>query len=307
MHPDNDSINTSFAQPAEKLQAIRARAFLYQHIREFFSQRQILEVETPLLYTTKVQLNPAVLLVKQQINGQLQTSYLQSSPSSAMQQLLSSSSNGMEKIYQICKVFRRDMADRKHSPEFSMLAWYESDCNLLQLMQHSNDLLTHVFGYAVEFETLSYQQAFMRRLDIDPLIASSKEIKDTIRRVGLAINPEEDRIGWLHSLFINFIEPTLGYNQPLFLTDFPAEMATTANTKTTEHGIKLAARFEVYIDGLKLASGQIESIPQHFRQYSENFHPNKQMPFSSCGHILLGLDRLLMLLMDKRRIDQVII
>ncbi|WP_026470839.1 amino acid--tRNA ligase-related protein [Alkanindiges illinoisensis] len=292
-------MNTSTSQQSDRLQAIRARAILYQHIREFFSQRQVLEVETPILQATAHSDNRA-MIVQQHIteahSSNLQIS-LQSSPASAMQQLLAC---GCGAIYQICKVFQHTNNvhehKRKHSSEFSMLAWYTPNATFTQLMQDSQDLLAHVFGYRIDFEVISYQHAFMRRLDINPHQAEVKQLKELARRVGLNVNYGEDRMAWLEVLFCHFIEPTLGYNQPVFLTDFPVEKAVTAQTKINEDGFAVAVNFVLYIDGLKLVSGQVTQA----EQVIEN-----QQPMLKHGRIFLGLDRLLMLLMDKHRIDQV--
>lgn len=293
-------MNTSTSQQSDRLQAIRARAILHQHIREFFSQRQVLEVETPILQATAHSDNRA-MIVQQQIRGEAHSSdlqiSLQTSPALAMQQLLDC---GCGAIYQICKVFQHTNNvhehKRKHSSEFSMLAWYRPDATGAQLMEDSQDLLAHVFGYEFDIETISYQDAFVRRLDMNPHQANLTQLKNLARRVGLNINYGEDRLAWLDGLFCHFVEPTLGYNQPVFLTDFPVEQITTTQTNINDDGMEVAAKFDLYIDGLKLVSGQVAQA----EQIIEN-----QQAILKHGRIFLGLDRLLMLLMDKHRIDQV--
>lgn len=292
-------MNTSTSQQSDRLQAIRARAILYQHIREFFGQRQVLEVETPILQATAHSDNRA-MIIQQHITGEHSSDpqiSLQTSPALAMQQLLAC---GCGAIYQICKVFQHTNNvhehKRKHSSEFSMLAWYTPDATFTQLMQDSQDLLAHVFGYEFDIETISYQDIFARRLDMNPHQADLKQLKNLARRVGLNINYGEDRLAWLDGLFCHFVEPTLGYNQPMFLTDFPVEQITTTQTNINDDGMEVAAKFDLYIDGLKLVSGQVAQA----EQIIEN-----QQAILKHGRIFLGLDRLLMLLMDKHRIDQV--
>ena len=291
-------MNTFTSQQSDRLQAIRARAILYQHIREFFSQRQVLEVETPILQATAHSDNRA-MIIQQHITGAHSSDpqiSLQTSPAFAMEQLLT---YGCGAIYQICKVFQHTNNvhehKRKHSSEFSMLAWYTPDATFTQLMQDSQDLLAHVFGYKFDIETISYQDAFARRLDINPHQADLKQLKNLARRVGLNINYGEDRLAWLDGLFCHFVEPTLGYNQPVFLTDFPVEQITTTQTNVND-GMAVVAKFNLYIDGLKLVSGQVTQAEQVIE--------NKQ-PMLKHGRIFFGPDRLLMLLMDKHRIDQV--
>lgn len=311
-HAEKLLMPASSSHSTDGLQAIRARAILYQHIREFFAQRQVLEVETPLLHAVKEGENSSAMTVQQSIAGQLQASdrqiALQHSPALAMQQLLT---RGCGAIYQICKVFRSDIKahqqERKHSTEFSMLAWYTPQASLAQLMQDSQHFLEHVFGYAIDIESISYQQAFMRRLDINPHQAEISQLKELAWRLGLTVNYDQDRLAWLELLFCHFVQPTLGYNQPVFLTDFPVERALSAQRSMNKDGITVAAKFDLYIDGLKLVSGQELPARQSVQdQALANENLANQQAVLAQGRILLGLDRLLMLLMDKRRLDQVL-
>lgn len=106
-------------QPTCSLEAIKARAEMYNKIRQFFAERNVLEVETPVLSQaggTDVHL--ASVQVQRHIHGKLNTQYLQTSPEFPMKRLLAS---GSGPIFQICKVFRDDEHGRKHNSEFTML------------------------------------------------------------------------------------------------------------------------------------------------------------------------------------------
>lgn len=314
--------NTADFKPSTSLEALKARAALYQKIRQFFAERGVLEVETPILSQAAVtDVHLASISVNRHLNGQLQTGYLQTSPEFAMKRLVASDVGA---IYQICKVFRDDEHGRKHNSEFSMLEWYRPQFNLLQLMQEVADLLSAVFGHPVEPKILTYKQAFLHRLDINPLTADLKSLKDTAGRVGLNIDLGEDRLAWLDLLFSHFVEPTLGAEYPVYLTDFPAEMASLAKVKLDEDGNRVAARFELYIDGLELANAYDEladAAEQARRFEADNLERQNRglavVPvdknllaaleqFPECAGIALGLDRLLMVLMNTRRIDKVI-
>lgn len=309
-------------KPSASIEALTARAVLYRKIRQFFAERDVLEVETPILSQAAVtDVHLASISVNRHLNGQLQTCYLQTSPEFAMKRLVAS---GVGAIYQICKVFRDDEHGRKHNSEFSMLEWYRPQFNLLQLMQEVADLLSAVFGHPVEPKILTYKQAFLHRLDINPLTADLKTLKDTARRVGLNIDLGDDRLAWLDLLFSHFVEPTLGAEYPVYLTDFPAEMASLAKVKLDEEGNRVAARFELYIDGLELANAYDEladAAEQARRFEADNAErQSRGLPvvpvdknllaaleqFPACAGIALGLDRLLMILLDTRRIDKVI-
>ncbi|MDR9778514.1 amino acid--tRNA ligase-related protein, partial [Rhizobium hidalgonense] len=114
------------------------------------------------------------------------------------------------------------------------------------------------FNQTIEPKILSYKQAFLNRLDINPLSADMTTLKRTAQRLGLTIDLGEDRLAWLDLLFSHVVEPSLGFDYPVYLTDFPSEMASLAKIKTDEDGFNVAARFELYINGLELANAYDE-------------------------------------------------
>ena len=313
--------NTSF-KPTASVEAIKARAILYQQIRQFFATRHVLEVETPILSQAAVtDIHLASITASRHINAQHQIGYLQTSPEFAMKRLVAS---GLGSIYQICKVFRDDEHGRKHNSEFSMLEWYRPDFSLLELMQEVSDLLSVVLHQKIEPKILSYKQAFLHRLEINPLSADITTLKNTAQRLGLTIDLGEDRLAWLDLLFSHVVEPSLGFEYPVYLTDFPSEMASLAKIKIDEDGFQVAARFELYINGLELANAydELADSTEQSRRFSSDNSERQQrglavVPvdqhliaaldhFPPCAGIALGLDRLLMVILETTRIDQVI-
>ncbi len=308
--------------PTASWDAMRIRAGLYTQIRQFFAQRGVLEVETPLLSQAAVtDLHLASVSAQVDVEGQIQTRYLHTSPEFAMKRLVAA---GSGPIYQICKVFRDGERGRRHNIEFSMLEWYQPSYTLEQLMDELTELLQMVFQGQLEPEVRTYREAFMRRIDLDPLQASLSELKDCARQLGLTIRLGDDRLAWMDLLFSHFIEPTLGIDGPLYLTEFPAEMASLAQVRTDAHGNRVAARFELYLDGLEIANAydELADATEQARRFAADNatrteHGMPEMPvdqhllaalevFPPCAGIALGLDRLLMVLLDTRRIDQVI-
>jgi lysyl-tRNA synthetase class 2 len=312
-------------QPTCSIAALQARATLYQKIRQFFAERQVMEVETPTLSQAgATDLHLASIPVQRRIHGRSSTQYLQTSPEFPMKRLLASGSGA---IYQICKVFRDDEHGRKHNSEFTMLEWYRPKLDLKGLMHETAELLevclAHRLGEVRPY-ILSYKHAFQDRLDINPLQASLKQLKDTAHRLGLNLDLGDDRLAYMDLLFSHFVEPSLGFDAPVFLTDFPPEMASLAKVKTDDDGEQVAARFEIYIEGLELANAYDELLDAEVlaaRFEADNLERTKQglpviptdqyllsalphMP--ECSGIALGLDRLLMVAMNQVKIDQVI-
>ncbi|ESK57408.1 EF-P lysine aminoacylase EpmA [Acinetobacter tjernbergiae] len=312
-------------QPTCSIDALKARAEMYHKIRQFFAERNVLEVETPVLSQAGVtDVHLASVQVQRHIYGKLNTQYLQTSPEFPMKRLLASGSGA---IYQICKVFRDDEHGRKHNSEFTMLEWYRPNLDLKALMHETADLLetclAHRFGEVRPY-ILSYKHAFQDRLDINPLQATLKQLKETANRVGLNLDLGDDRLGYMDLLFSHFVEPSLGFDAPVFLTDFPPEMASLAKVKTDEDGELVAARFEVYIEGLELANaydelldadvlaGRFDADNAERAQQGLSVIPTDQYLLAAlphmpeCSGIALGIDRLLMVAMNKMKIDQVI-
>nr|WP_174506289.1 EF-P lysine aminoacylase EpmA [Acinetobacter sp. Marseille-Q1620] len=312
-------------QPTCDLKALKARAKLYKQIRQFFEDRGVLEVETPILSQAGVtDVHLASINAQRHVQGKKQTHYLQTSPEFAMKRLLASGSGA---IYQICKVFRDDEHGRKHNSEFTMLEWYRPALSLKELMFEVTDLLNIVllerFG-EVRPTILSYKNAFQDRLDINPLQATLKQLKDTAHRVGLSLDLGDDRLAYIDLLFSHMVEPSLGFDTPVFLTDFPPEMASLAKVKLDEDGEKVAARFELYIEGLELANAYDELIDAEIlrsRFEADNAEREKLglhiMPIdeyllaalpnmSECSGIALGIDRLLMVVQNQMKLEKVI-
>ena len=312
-------------QPTCDLTAMRARATLYAQLRQFFAERHVLEVETPVLSqagVTDVYLSS--VQAQRHVMGKRATHYLQTSPEFAMKRLLAS---GSGPIYQICKVFRDDEHGRKHNSEFTMLEWYRPGFNLKALMLEVTDLLNVVLKTRfdeVRPTVLSYKNAFMDRLDLNPLQATLKQLKDCCRRVGIGLDLGDDRLGYIDLLFSHMVEPSLGFDTPVFLTDFPPELASLAKTRVDEDGELVAARFELYIEGLELANAYDELIDAEVlrsRFAADNAEREKLglhiMPIDEyllaalpnmpeCSGIALGIDRLLMIATNQMKLEKVI-
>jgi len=295
---------------------IKKRAQLLAKIREFFAARNILEVETSLLAHSTIP-DPNIHSFTSQYAAE--TLYLQTSPEFAMKGLLA---KGSGSIYQICKAFRNEEIGQQHNPEFTILEWYHIDFDHHALMDEMDDFLHVVLGVK-KAERLSYQQVFAKYLEIDPLISSVEELQQCAIKNGLNNISDLTRDDWLNILLTHFIEPHLCKDQPTFIYDYPASQAALA--RISENDSRVAERFEVYIEGLEIANGFYElGNSQEQRQrfladlqkrrelnlskipLDENFLQALGNNFPDCAGVAVGVDRLLMLLMDTKSIRDVI-
>ena len=306
------------------IEIIKGRARIVSDIRHFFSQRHVLEVDTPIL-SRAAPTAPYLESFKTEFipMGSIDKAsyYLQTSPEFAMKVLLA---GGSGSIYQIAKVFRNGERGRLHSPEFTMLEWYRPELNLEELMDEVAALLQTITSYS-ESVRFSYKEVFSQYLNINVLVCS----KDELQKLAIKKLPDFsgdfylDRDGWLELLMSQVIEPELAsLKKPVFIYNFPASQAQLAKVKLDNDGEQVAARFELYAGGLEVANGYDELLDA--KELRKRFEYDNQqrlklgkaeMPIDEkllaamdlglppCTGVALGLDRLLMLAMNKESID----
>lgn len=302
---------------------LRLRAQVYQRIRTFFSEREILEVETPLLSlygVTDVYLNniPAICDFTQKPH----TRFLQTSPEYAMKRLLA---HGSGSIFQLCKAFRPDEKGRWHNPEFTMLEWYRVGFNHHQLMDEMDDFLQCILA-CKPAERYTYQTVFEKYLDLNPHTSRIENLLAVCNQHGISLSTEaanSDYDALLSILMTHIIEPQLGTHAPCFIYDYPANQASLAKKSTIAPFC--AERFEVYIQGIELANGfheltdpaeqqqRLESDQAYRQQHHLPHTPIDhrllaalQNGLPPCAGVALGVDRLLMLLSKSADIQEVL-
>ena len=243
-------------QPTCTLQTAQARAAMYATIRQFFAERQVLEVQTPVMSQAG---NTDIFLQSVSSNVTVAdhptTYYLHTSPEFAMKRLLAA---WQVPMYQICPVFRDNEIGSRHNIEFTMLEWYRPNFSLDELAKETNDLVSAVLGYPVIFDHYRYVDAFMDFVKIHPFNASCDTLKAIAKDNGLNIDLGEDHQGWLDLLFSHLVEPNLGKALPTLIYDYPVATAALAKTVTDKDGNRVARRFELYINGLEIANAYDE-------------------------------------------------
>ena len=303
-------------QPRAKLQVIRERARVYQQIRTFFNNRGCLEVETPLLMPAT---STEVSIESIEVACGDRPLYLQTSPEFAMKRLLAA---GSDSIFQICHAFRQAECGRMHNPEFSLLEWYRVGYDYHQLMAEIELLITTLSLRQCSFNRTSYKDLFSQSLglDIDRLSLESLR-KNCLQMVPGTRVSELEFDQCLDLLLTMVIAPTMqGYQ---FVYDYPKSQAALARINAQNGGV--AERFELFFDGIELANGFSELTDS--RQQRSRFEQDNEtrgergLPryaiderllaaldsgLEDCAGVALGLDRLLMVLLDLDSIDQVL-
>lgn len=284
------------------------RASIINSIRSFFASKGFLEVETP----QRIPANAPEEHIEPYGSAQW---YLHTSPEICMKRLLS---QGCERIFQICHCWRAGERGKRHVPEFTMLEWYRTNSDYQDLMVDCTDLLQWVASTCKNNENICYQGQVL-----DPCgNAESITVREAFSRFSTKEMAMAVLDGTFDEIMVTSIEPSLPPEKPVFLTDYPAEMAALARLKSDDNTV--AERFELYLGGLELANGFSElndpreqlqrfemanyrredaglsmlPLPEAFLRDLENMPP-------SAG-IALGVDRLVMLFANAGRIDDVI-
>lgn len=306
-------------QPTASIESLRQRAKILQQLRDFFSVRQILEVETPLLSHATVT-DPHIHSLKVFSDSTPDIFYLQTSPEYAMKRLLAAGSGA---IYQITKSFRQDEIGRIHNPEFSMLEWYRPGFDHHALMNEMDELLQFILG-CEKADRLTYAELFQHYLGLDPHNTRVEELQQCADQQNLSVQEKPSDIdSWLMLLLSHCIEPKLGFERPLFLYDFPPKQAALAKIRH-EHPV-VASRFEVYAKGMELANGfhELQDTKEQEKRFKQDLLERENLGFATvpidknflaglehglpdCAGVALGIDRLVMLATNCETIADVI-
>jgi len=288
---------------ARKRHTLEQRARIVQTIRAFFIARGFLEVETPQRIPANA---PEEYIDPVASDGW----WLQTSPELAMKRLLAA---GYGDIFQVARVWRAAERGSRHLPEFTLLEWYRPGADYHALMDDCEALVRALVPAGVlewngvridlagPWPRLPLAEAFARHADcsLDQALAADR----------------------YEEVLSEQVEPALGPG-PVFIVDFPASMAALARLKPDDP--ECAERVELYLGGLELANGFSELIdPIEQRQRFEEAESARREagkppvglpePFitdlermPAAAGIALGVDRLVMLLVGAKSIDEVV-
>ena len=305
--------------PSSGSDNLRLRAAVLREIREFFWERDVMEVDTPAL-SAAATVDPNIDSLSVIALGA--TYYLHTSPEFPMKRLLAA---GAGDIYQLCHVFRDGELGARHNPEFMMLEWYRLNTDMHSMMDEVENLISLLcrdkrrIGPGLR---VSYRQLISECTGLDPFDAGADHIAAGLASAGVDVPPGLERDGLLDLLMAAVVEPMLDPHRPVFVFDYPASQAALARVRREEPAV--AERFELFLGGMELANGfheltDADEQESRFRRDAERREADGKpaMPVDrrllealsaglpDCSGVALGLDRLIMYLSQADRISDV--
>jgi lysyl-tRNA synthetase class 2 len=287
-------------------------------IRHFFSERKVMEVETPVL-SRAGNSDPNISSIS---TDSSRKKYLRSSPEYAMKRLLAS---GHRDIYEMGRVFRAGESGRYHNPEFTLLEWYRQGWNYLDLADEVIELIRvcgrgQFDGWPVN--RVTYRELFQQETGLDPFYCNESELASCAIERGILSAPMGHN-EWLDLLLSELIQPALPGEAFTVLHDFPPEQAALARIRPGNSPV--AERFEIYLGQMELANGyqeltdaeeQLDRFQREAKLADSRGEERTALDMNliaalnhglpECSGVALGVDRLLMSCLKLDRIDAVL-
>jgi lysyl-tRNA synthetase class 2 len=307
-------------RPTAKRSMLEHRAALLASARNFFMDRGVLEVDTPIVVNAPVT-DIHIHSARVTFANDARPYFLHTSPEYAMKRLLAAGSGD---IYQICHVVRGLERGRQHNAEFTLIEWYRSGFSLDRLMSEVDTLVRHLLGdvaFTMSSERLTYREAFLRELHLDPFSATLEDLGEAAKTVGFADGAQRDEL--LELLMGALVGPRLGRNALTFIHGYPASQAALARLSPEDP--RSALRFELYCKGVELANGfqELASPTEQRARFERDNEERQRLGLPSyeidgrllaaleaglpeCAGVALGFDRTLMLAAEADRIDDVL-
>lgn len=319
---------------AEVRRVFEIRSKLVTAFREYLDGHGYLEVETPVLQPLYG--GAAARPFTTHHNALGQTFYLRIADELYLKRLIV---GGFERVYEIAKDFRNEGVDRNHSPEFTMLEFYEAFADYTTMMERVQGLVRnaaerifggqvfetqgHLIDLAGDWPRITLRQAILEKSGVDYTeFPDQPSLLKAARAAGADIDSTTVWPRIVDELLKQFVRPNL--IQPTFLIDYPVELSPLAKRKLDDP--THAERFQLYIAGGELANAFTElndPVDQWHRfveqQKDKEAGDQDAMPIDRdyinalmygmppTGGVGIGIDRITMIFADQSTIRDVIL
>ena len=318
----------------EVKRVFRIRSKVIQSIRSFLDQRDYLEVETPILDTLAGGANAKPFITHHNTLGL--DMYLRIATELHLKRL---TVGGLDRVYEIGRIFRNEGMSIKHNPEFTSIELYQAYADYEEIMELTESLVAHAAQEALGTTKVEYQgqsidftppwkrmtmiEACREYAGIDfDSIHSEQELRNMCQKHHIEIEGSFTK-GWvIAEVFERFVEKNL--IQPTFITQHPVEVSPLAK-RNPDHP-ELTNRFEAFVNTWEIANAfselndpidQRERFEEQAKQkasgseeahpFDEDFINALEVGLPPTGGMGLGIDRLVMLLTDSPSIRDVIL
>ena len=309
------------------------RAQVVRLIRQFFDERGFIEVETPILQPIYGGAAASPFVTNHRaLDTRL---YLRIADELYLKRCIV---GGLDRVYEIGHDFRNEGIDRLHFPEFTMLEFYQAYADYNDMMDVLEELVSGIveevcgslrierFGETFDFtrpwRRVGFVDLLRQHSEVDLGTAKDGELRKRLRDRGEEAVDEWPRTKLIDEMFKTFVEPSLV--QPTIVQDHPIELSPLAKPKRGNP--RLAERFELLVNGHELANAFSElNDPDDQRrrfeeqaaareagdeaahQIDEDFIRALEYGMPPTGGLGLGIDRLIMLLANRKSIRDVIL
>ncbi len=319
----------------EVMETFKKRTRIVSEIRRYLDEAGYFEVETPVLSTIAGGANARPFITHH--NTLDLDMYLRIATELYLKRLIV---GGMEKVYEIGRLFRNEGMDVKHNPEFTTIELYEAYTDLRGMMDRTEQIVNRCCIAAngtdeIEYqgEKISLKLPFARMtmmdavkeysgVDFSTFMGDTEKAKEVAKELNLEVKPTDTWGNILNTAFEEFVEENLV--QPTFITEYPIEVSPL--TKRLEGNPLLVDRFELFVTRRELANAYTElNDPNDQRsrfehqmmlreagddeanEIDEDFLTALNYGMAPTGGMGMGIDRLVMLLTDSASIRDVII
>ena len=310
------------------------RSRIISTIRQFLEARGFIEVETPTLQPLYGGAAARPFTTEHHALGQ--TFYLRIAVELYLKRLIV---GGFDRVFEITKNFRNEGIDRNHSPEFTMLEWYEAYADYERVMQLTEDLMREVtvavhgvprftkddqeIDVSGAFARMTLREAIKHYAGIDyAAYPDQGSLLAAARGAGADVASDTVWPRIVDELLKQFVRPNLV--QPTFLIDYPVELSPLAKRKADDP--THVERFQLYMGGGEIANAfselndPMDQLARFVEQQRDREAGDEEaMPIDldyvnalmygmpPTGGIGSGIDRLTMLLTDQPNIRDVIL